>query len=180
MAYHGDVQSSFRSCINYTNGTPQLCWSRSSWLQSCRSGLAAQSGRSSQGHSYFGLPAKDKPSAENSQAMPGVKSCSENSKKNINIVMGEIEKMWNWWAQINGESQISPCIVTLILKQHRAQFTTDFSNCPFSTAETRPATSTTHARTVLNQQRAQTSQKITQGTARSQRGSISKQPVASK
>lgn len=41
--YHLDVQSSFRSYINYTNGTPQLCWGCSNWLQNCRFRVAVQS-----------------------------------------------------------------------------------------------------------------------------------------
>lgn len=72
--YHLDMQSSFKSCINYTNGTPQLCWSWSSWLQNCRFGLAVGSHRLWQ-----------EPSMESSQVLAGRKSCLEKST-NTSIV----------------------------------------------------------------------------------------------
>lgn len=53
--YHLDMQSSFRSYINYTNGTPQLCWGWSNWLQNCRFRVAVQSHRRWEGCSELSL-----------------------------------------------------------------------------------------------------------------------------
>lgn len=86
--YHLDMQSSFRSYINYTNGTPQLCWGWSNWLQNCRFRVAVQS------RELRAQPAfceEQKPSIENSQVCAGFKVMLKNYK-NISAIVSENRK----------------------------------------------------------------------------------------
>lgn len=111
MVYHLDIQSSFRSCINYTNGTPQLCWSQSSWLQNYRFGLAVQSHRHWEDPSSFSLPCgkEQKPSAKKLTSAVWYKIrfrtsvlLREKTEKDVKLVGPKVDNA------VNCEQQISP------------------------------------------------------------------------